>query len=112
MGVAQEVLEEAPMVGAHDGFGQLREVEEKEIPGLAELPGVVQPLRQLPRMGRVQDGQPVHHLGEVHRGGPGDGSAPVVTDQQRGLGPAFVDQAADVGGQLTGVVRGDAVRLR
>ena len=73
---------------------------------------MVQSLRQLPRMGRVEDGQPVHDLGVVHRGGPGDGSAPVVTHQQRGLGTAFVDEIADVGGQLVGVVGRDAVRPR
>jgi hypothetical protein len=43
--------------------GQLREVEEEEGPGLAELAGVVQSLRALPRMGRLQDRQPVHDLG-------------------------------------------------
>ena len=62
-------------------------------------------------MGCVEDGQPVHDLGMVHRGGPGGGSAPVVTHQQRGLGPAFADEIADVGGQLVGVVRRDAIRL-
>jgi hypothetical protein len=35
-----------------------------------------------------------------------------VTDQQGGLGAAFVDEVADVGGQLVDVVGGDAVRLR
>ena len=39
-------------------------------------------------------------------------SAPVVSGQQRGLGAAFVDQTADVGGQLADVVRRDAVRFR
>jgi hypothetical protein len=63
-------------------------------------------------MGRVEDGQPVHDLGMVHRGGPGDGSAPVMTSQQRGLGTAFVDQIADVGGQPVGIVGLDGVRLR
>jgi hypothetical protein len=73
---------------------------------------VVQSLGELPRVGGVEDGEPVHDLGVVHRGGPGDGSAPVVTGQQRGLGAALVDQIADVGGQLAGVVGRDAVRLR
>ena len=55
-------------------------------------------------MGRVEDGESVDHLGVVHRGRPGDGSAPVVTDQQRGPGTEFSDQAADVGGeQVDGV---------
>jgi hypothetical protein len=62
-------------------------------------------------MGRVEDGQPVHDLGVVHRGGPGHASAPVVTGQQRGSGAAFVDEAADAGGELVGVVGLDAVRL-
>ena len=62
-------MPEAPVVGVHDGFGHIREVEEEEVPGLAELARVVQPLRELPRMGGVEDGQPVHDLGMVHRGG-------------------------------------------
>ena len=111
-GVAQEVPEEMPVVGVHDGFGQVGEVEEEEVPGLAELARVVQSLRELPRVGRVEDSQPVHDLGMVHRGGPGDAAAPVVTGQHRGLGAAFADQVPDVGGQQADVVGGDAVRLR
>jgi hypothetical protein len=34
-----------------------------------------------------------------------------VTGQQRGLGAAFVDEIADVGGELAGVVGRDAARL-
>jgi len=49
----------------HDGFGQVREGEEEEVPGLAELVWVVQSLRELPRVGRVEDGQPVHDLGWI-----------------------------------------------
>jgi hypothetical protein len=49
-------------------------------------------------MGRVEDGQAVHDLGVVHCGSPGDGSAPVMADQQRRLGTAFLDETADVGG--------------
>ena len=65
---------------------------------------MVQSLREPPRMGRVEDGESVDHLRVVHRGGPGDASAPVVTDQQRGLGTEFSDQSADVGGeQVDGV---------
>jgi len=94
----------------HDGFWQVREVEEEEVPGPAELGRVVQSLRELPRVGRVEDSQPVHDLGMVHREGPGDGSAPVMPDQQRGLGAAFVDQAADVVDQRADVVGRDAVR--
>jgi hypothetical protein len=63
-------------------------------------------------MGRVEDGQPVHDLGVLHCGGPGNGSTPVVPDQHRLLGSALLDQAADVGRQLTDVVSADAVRLR
>ena len=108
-GVVQEVPEEVPVVGMHDGFGQVRqgEEEEEEVPGLAELVRVVQSLRELPRVGRVEDGQPVHDLGVDHRGGPGDGSAPVVTDQERGLGAAFVDEVADVAGERAAVVVGE-----
>jgi hypothetical protein len=62
-------------------------------------------------MGRVEDGQPVDDLRVVHCGGPGGGSAPVVAHQQRGLGTAFVDETADVVGQLAGVVRRDVIRL-
>jgi hypothetical protein len=101
-----------PVVGVHDGFGQLGEVEEEEVPGLAELARVVQSLRQLPRVGRVENGQPVHDFGVVHRGGPGYGPAPVVTDQHRGLGAAFVDELPDVVGQQADVVGCDALRLR
>ena len=100
----QEVAEEVPVVGVHDGFGQVGEVEEEEVPGLAELAGVVQSLGELPRVGRVEDGEAVNDLRMGHRGGPGDASAPVVTDHQRGLGAAFVDQTGDVGGQLVDVV--------
>ena len=63
-------------------------------------------------MGRVEDGQPVHDLGMVHRGVPGDGSAPVVADHQRGLGTALSDETADVVGQLVGGVGRDAGRPR
>src|SRR5580693_613433 len=35
-----------------------------------------------------------------------------MTDQQRALGTEFVNKPADVGGQLVGVVGGDAVRFR
>ena len=63
-------------------------------------------------MGRVEDGQTVHDLGVVHRRSPGGGSAPVVADQPRGLGAAFADQIAHVGGQLAGGVSRDAVGLR
>jgi hypothetical protein len=111
VGVAQEVAEEVPVVGVHDGFGQLGEVEEEDVPGLAELARVVQSPQELPRMGHVEDGQPVDDLRVAHRSVPGEGSAPVMTGQQRRLGPAFVDETADVGGQLVGVVGMDAVRL-
>jgi hypothetical protein len=79
--------------------------KEEEVPGLPELVRVVQSLRESPRMGRVEDGESVDHLGVVHRGRPGDGSAPVVTDQHRGLGTEFSDETADVGGeQVDGVI--------
>src|SRR5436190_15181804 len=63
-------------------------------------------------MGRVEDGESVDHLGVVHRGGPGDASAPVVTDQQRGLGTEFSDEAADVGGEQVDSVGLEALWLR
>ena len=63
-------------------------------------------------MGRVQDGQAVDHLGVIHRDGPGDGTAPVVTDQQRGLGTALFDEAADVVGEQVDAVGLEALRLR
>jgi hypothetical protein len=50
----QEVPEEVPVAGVHDRFGQVGEVEEEEIPGPAELARVVQSLRQLARVGRVE----------------------------------------------------------
>ena len=73
---------------------------------------MVQSLRQPPRMGRVEDGESVDHLGVIHRDGPGDASAPVVTDQQRGLGTAFFDEAADVGGEQVDAVGLEALWLR
>ena len=63
-------------------------------------------------MGRVEDGESVDHLGVVHRHGPGDASAPVVTDQQRRLGTALFDEAADVGGEQVDAVSLEALRLR
>lgn len=48
----------------------------------------------------------------IHRGGPGNGAAPVVTDEQRGVGAALVDEAADVPRQLVNLVRVDAVSPR
>ena len=63
-------------------------------------------------MGRVEDGQTVHDLGVVHRRSPGGGSAPVVADHPRGLGAAFADEIAHVGGQLAGGVSREAVGLR
>ena len=39
-------------------------------------------------------------------------SAPVVTDQQRGLGTAFFDEAADVGGEQVDGVGLEALWLR
>jgi hypothetical protein len=63
-------------------------------------------------MSRVEDGEPLDHLGMVHCDGPGDASAPVVTDQQRRLGTEFPNEAADVGGeQVDGVIL-EALRLR
>src|SRR5438034_6603889 len=63
-------------------------------------------------MGRVEDGESVDHLGVVHRGGPGDGSAPVVTDQERGLGTEFSDESADVVGEQVYGVGLEALWLR
>jgi hypothetical protein len=63
-------------------------------------------------MGRVEDGEPVHHLRVIHRDGPRDGPAPVVTDQMGGLGPEFSDQAADVGRQQVDGIGLEALWLR
>ena len=89
--VFQEVPEEVPVSGLHHLLGQPRQrkEEEEEVPGLPELVRVVQSLREPPRMRRVEDDESVDHLTVVHSGCPGDGSAPVVTDQQRGLGTEF-----------------------
>ena len=81
--------------------------KKKKYQDLRSWSGWCSPLRELPRVGRVEDGQPVHDLGVDHRGGPGDGSAPVVTDQERGLGAAFVDEVADVAGERAAVVVGE-----
>ena len=63
-------------------------------------------------MGRVEDGESVDHLGVVHRGRPGDGSAPVVTDQQRGLRTALFDEAADISGEQIDAVGFEVLWLR
>jgi hypothetical protein len=110
--VAQEVLQELPIVGTHVALGQIRQLEVKEVPRPPQLAGVAQPLIELARMGRVKNGQPIDDLGMVHRQRPRSGSTPVVADHERRLGPALPDQTADVGGQLAGAVSRDAVRLR
>src|SRR4051794_25223782 len=63
-------------------------------------------------MGRVEDGQPVDDLRVVHRKRPGNGSAPVVADHQRGLRAALLDETVNVGGELVGAVSRYAGRLR
>src|SRR4051794_33623946 len=63
-------------------------------------------------MGRVEDRESVDHLGVVHRGRPGDRSAPVVTDQQRGLRTALFDEAADVGSEQVYAVGFELLWLR
>jgi hypothetical protein len=108
----QEVSEEVPVSGVHHVLGQSRYRKEEEVPGLPELVRVVQALRQPPRMGRVENGESVDHLGVVHRRGPGDASAPVVTDQQRGLGTELFDETADVGGEQVDGVGLEAFWLR
>jgi hypothetical protein len=72
----------------------------------------VQSLLKGPGMGRVEDGEPVHDLRVIHRGGPRGGSTPVVPHQQRRLGTAFSDQAPHVVGQPVGGVGGEAIRFR
>jgi hypothetical protein len=57
VGVVQKVPEEMPVVGVDHAFGHFGKVEEEEVPGLAELARVVQPLGQLAGMGRVEDGE-------------------------------------------------------
>src|SRR3954451_23924231 len=88
-----------PVSGVHHVLGQSRYRKEEEVPGLPELARVVQSLLEPPGMGRVEDDESVDHLGVVHRGGPGDASAPVMTDQQRRLGTEFSDEAANIGGE-------------
>ena len=73
---------------------------------------MVQSLRQPPRMGRVEDGEPVDHLGVVHRDCPGDASAPVVTDQERGLRAELSDETVNVVGQQVDAVGLEALWLR
>src|SRR5260370_17161256 len=81
------------------------EGEEEEVQSLRQVPGVVESLREPPRMCRVEDGEPVDHLGVVHRNGPGDRPAPVVTDQERRLLTELSDEAPDsVGEQVAAVV--------
>ena len=73
---------------------------------------MVQPLREPPRMGRVEDGESVDDFRMIHRGGPGDASAPVVTDQVRGLGTERADETANVGGEQIDAVSLESFRLR
>jgi hypothetical protein len=63
-------------------------------------------------MSRVEDGEPVDHLGVVHRGRPGDRPAPIVADQRRRFGTELSDQAADIGGEQVDAVGLEALRLR
>ena len=86
--LVEEVPEEVPVPQGHHVLGEPRGREEEEVPGLPELARVLEPLRQLAWMSRVEDGEPVDYLGVVHRGRPGDGAAPVVTDQARRLFPS------------------------
>src|SRR4029453_1751818 len=108
----QEVTEEVPVSEVHHVLGESGYREEEEVPGLRELTRVVQSLRKPPRMGRVEDGEAVDHLGVVHRHGPGDASPPVVTDEQRGLRTEFLDEAANVGGEQVDGVGLEALWLR
>ena len=110
--IGQEVSEEVPISRLNDVLGQSRYRKEEEVPGLPELARVVQSLPEPPRMGRVEDGESVDHLGVVHRGGPGDGSAPIVTDQHRRLSTEFSDEVADVGGEQVDGVGLEALWLR
>ena len=108
----QEVSEEVPVSGGHDVLGQSRRRKKEEVPGLPQLVRVVQSFLKPPRMGRVEGGESVDHLGVIHRRGPGDAPAPVVTDQPRRLGTAFSDEAADIGGEQVDGVGLVALRLR
>ena len=104
--------EEVPVSELHRPPGSPGTCKEEEVPGLPELVRVVQLLLEPPGMGRVEDGESVDHLRVVHRGGPGDASAPVVTDQHRGLGTEFSDQSANVGGEQVDGVGLEALWLR
>ncbi len=86
--------------------------KKKKYQDFAKLARVVQPLRELPRMGRVEDGESVDHLGMVHCHGPRDAPTPVVADQQRGIGTEFSDQSADVGREQVDRVVLEALWLR
>ena len=108
----QEVSEEVPVSGVHHVLGQSRYRKKEEVPGFPQLARVVKSLRKPTRMGRVEDGESIDYLGVIHRGGPGDAPAPVVTNQMRGLGAALYDQAADVGGEQVDGVGRDAIWLR
>src|SRR6187397_823037 len=63
-------------------------------------------------MGRIEDREAVDDLRMIHRDGPGDASAPIVTDQERGLGTELSDEAADVVGEQVDAVGLEALRLR
>src|SRR5262245_42393647 len=101
-----------PVSGGHDVFGHSRYRKEEEVPGPPELVRVTESLREPPRMGRVEDGEAVDHLRMVHRDGPRDAPAPVVTDQQRRLCTEFSDEPPDVASQQVDPVGLEPLRLR
>ena len=60
----------------------------------------------------VEDGEPVDHLGVVHRRRPGDAFRPSRDRRTSGFGTELPDQAADVGGEQIDGVGLEALWLR
>ena len=72
---------------------------------------MVQSFREAPRMGGVQDGEPVDDLRMIHR--DVQAMLPPSRDRpQRGIGAERSDETADVVGEQVDAVGLEALRLR
>src|SRR3954453_3103193 len=63
-------------------------------------------------MRRVEDGEPLHHVGMVHRDRPRDAPAPIVADEECRIGAELADEAADVVGEQVDAVGLEPLWLR
>ncbi len=87
-------------------LGQPGDLEEEHVPAARELARApAQALRHHRRMRAVEHGELARHRRPLHGDGPGDGAAPVVSDDRRIAFAEGVDQSLDVGDQLGHGVR-------